>query len=47
MSKFEIRPIEKAKIDCADKLFNAISTNEVRYDRVKNYQELLNIMNKP
>lgn len=44
MSSMELRPIEKAKIQCAEKLFNHISTNEVRYHRVTSYQQLLDII---
>jgi len=38
------RPIEAAKIKCARKLFNEISTSKVKYHDVTNYQELLDIM---
>ncbi len=46
MNSLELRPIEKAKLDCAKKLFNEASTSEVRYHNVDTYQELLNVMNK-
>lgn len=36
--------IEKAKIACAKKLFNEISTSGVKYHDVRSYQDLLNIM---
>jgi type III restriction enzyme len=36
--------IEKAKISCARKLFNEISTTGVKYHDVNSYQDLLNIM---
>ena len=39
-----ITPIEQAKIDCARKLFNEISSIGVRYECVDSYQSLLNIM---
>jgi type III restriction enzyme len=39
-----LRAIEKAKIFCAKKLFNEISTSTVKYHEVDNYQNLLNIM---
>lgn len=42
----DIRPIEAAKINCAKKLFNEISTSTVRYAYVKNYQEVLSSMSK-
>lgn len=38
----ELRPIEKAKIDCAKKLFSTISTGTVKFDHVDSYQQLLN-----
>lgn len=45
MDSFDLRPIEKAKTDCAKKLFNEISSSKVRYDVVNDYQNLLNVMN--
>lgn len=45
MESLELRPIEKAKISCARKLFNEISTDNVVYHDVDSYQSLLNIMN--
>ena len=47
MSSLNLKPVEKAKIDCAKKLFNELSTGQVRYDAVNSYQDLLSIMNKP
>ena len=47
MESMQLRPIEKAKIMCARKLFNEISTDNVVYHDVENYQSLLNIMNDP
>lgn len=44
MESLELRPIEQAKIKCAKKLFNELSTNEVRYHDVASYEDLLNIM---
>ncbi len=44
MDSLELRPIEQAKISCAKKLFNEISTNGVKYHDVDNYQSLLNVM---
>lgn len=44
MSTMELRGVEKAKIECAEKLFNNVSTSHVRYHQVKNYQNLLDIM---
>ena len=45
MESLQLRPIEQAKISCAKKLFNEISTDQVRYHDVDSYQTLLNIMN--
>ena len=45
MDSLNLRPIEQAKISCAKKLFNEISTNDVKYHDVDSYQSLLSIMN--
>lgn len=45
MDSLNLRPIEKAKISCAKKLFNELSTSKVKYHDVDSYQTLLNIMN--
>lgn len=42
METLNLKHIEKAKIDCAKKLFNGLSTNKVKYDVVDSYQSLLN-----
>ena len=44
MDSMQLKPIEKAKIECAEKLFNDASTSKVRYHKVDSYQTLLNIM---
>lgn len=44
MDSLELRPIEQAKISCAKKLFNEISTGGVKYHDVDSYQSLLNVM---
>lgn len=44
MESLNLRPIEQAKISCAKKLFNEMSTNKVRYHDVDSYQSLLNVM---
>jgi type III restriction enzyme len=44
LSSLELRPIEQAKIRCARKLFNELSTSYVKYHDVTSYQELLDIM---
>jgi len=41
MESMELRGVEKAKIACAKKLFNDISTSEVRYDEVDSYDKLM------
>ena len=41
MSSLELRDIEKAKIECAKKHFKSISNDEVRYDVISNYGELM------
>lgn len=46
MDSLNLRPIEQAKISCAKKLFNEISTSNVKYHDVDSYQSLLTIMNK-
>ncbi len=40
----DLRPVEAAKIACAKKLFNEMSTSQVRYDAVTDYQYLLDRM---
>lgn len=45
MESLSLKPIEKAKISCARKLFNEISTENVRYHDVDSYQSLLNVIN--
>ena len=41
----EAAAIERAKIDCAEKLFNSISTANVKYHKVATYQDLIDGMN--
>ena len=41
MSSMDLRPIEKAKIDCAKKLFATISSGTVKYDHVDSYEQLM------
>lgn len=45
MESLNLRPIEQAKISCAKKLFNEMSTNKVKYHDVDSYQKLLDVMN--
>lgn len=44
MESLNLRPIEQAKISCANKLFNEMSTNNVNYHDVNSYQKLLDVM---
>lgn len=44
MESLELRPIEQAKISCAKKLFNEMSTSNVVYHDVDSYRSLLSIM---
>ena len=46
MSSMDLTAIERAKIDCAEKLFNSISTANVKYHKVTSYQDLLDGINK-
>ena len=46
LESLQLKPIEAAKISCAKKLFNELSTSSVRYDYVDSYQSLLNIVMK-
>ena len=41
----DLSAIERAKIDCAEKLFNSISTANVKYHKVATYQDLIDGMN--
>ena len=45
MSSMDLSAIEKAKIECAEKLFNSISTTNVKYHKVATYQDLIDGMN--
>ena len=45
LDSMELRGIEKAKIECAKKLFNKMSSSKVRYEYVTNYSDLLDKMN--
>lgn len=44
METFNLKAIEKAKIDCAKKLFKSLSGADVVYDSVDSYHHLLDIM---
>lgn len=44
MDSLQLRPIEQAKITCAKKLFNELSTSKVKYHDVDTYQNLLTVI---
>lgn len=44
MDSLALRDIEKGKIECARKLFNEFSDDDIRYDVVHSYQDLLNVI---
>lgn len=44
MDSLNLRPVEQAKIACAKKLFNQLSTSHVKYHDVDSYQRLMDIM---
>lgn len=46
MDSLQLRPIEQAKINCAKKLFNNLSTQDVIYHEVNSYEKLLNIIDE-
>ena len=46
MSSMNLTKIELAKIECAEKLFNSISTAKVKYHKVTSYSDLLDEMGK-
>ena len=44
MDSMQLKGVEKAKIDCAKKLFNNVSTSQVRYGCVDSYGSLLELL---
>ncbi len=44
MSSLELREVEKARIACAKKFFAKISSDQVKYDMVNNYDELMELV---
>lgn len=44
-SDLQLREVEKAKIECARRHFSLISNNEVKYDAISSYSELLKAIN--
>ena len=45
MSSMDLSAIEGAQIVCTEKLFNSISTANVKYHKVATYQDLIDGMN--
>ena len=45
LDKMELRGVEKAKTECAKRLFNSISTNTTRYGVVDRFSRLYDIIN--
>ena len=46
MDSMQLKGVELAKISCAKKLFNEMSTSKVRYHEVDSYDNLLKVMQK-
>lgn len=46
MDSLQIRPIERAKINSAKKLFKNLSTKDVVYHEVDSYEKLLSVMDE-
>lgn len=44
MNSMELNAIERAKIECAEKMFNTMSTANVKYYKVASYQDLIDSM---
>jgi len=44
LDNLELRKVEAAKIDCAKKLFETMSNQDVVYDKVTKYEDLLSII---
>ena len=44
MDSMQLKAIEDAKIHCAERLFNEISTEDVKYHKVASYEDLLKAM---
>lgn len=45
LDTMQLRPVEHAKIECGKKLYNKMSTSQVRYEYVTSYGDLLDKMN--
>lgn len=46
MRDVDLRETEKSKIECAHRHFASLSNSTVKYDVVKSYQDLYNIVTK-
>lgn len=46
MSSLQLRAVEAAKIECAKKLFNEMSTSTVRYGKVDSFATLMDVLRK-
>ena len=44
MDSMQLKKVEEAKIGCAEKLFNNLSTSHVRYHKVDSYQTMLDVL---
>jgi len=44
LSNLQINPIEKSKIDCAERLFKTMSNSKVKYGKVTNYTDLFSLI---
>ncbi|MCQ2067801.1 MAG: DEAD/DEAH box helicase family protein [Bacteroidaceae bacterium] len=45
MQSMDLKGAEIAKIECAKKLFNSVSTSKVRYHEVSGYQKMIDVIN--
>lgn len=45
LSSLQLREIEKSKINCARKFFEKMTTNDVKYDVIENYSQLMQVIN--
>ena len=45
MLSMNLKGAEMAKIECAKKLFNNVSTSKVRYHEITDYDTMLNVIN--
>lgn len=45
MSSLDLREIERGKIACAEKLFDQLSSSQIKYGKVDGFDELMSIVN--